>query len=304
MTSSLPQCSYVVTVRKGPALLAMTHAALLTLRHQHPSVAIRVHVDTPTKRVLDAEYPAIAKDVNELVVVETGLDDGPASSRFIKTQLRKNLVGDFIYLDIDTVVLRDLRGVCDHDRSVAAVEYDQYSGGRFPKEFLAKFERMGWPPPCDPYLNSGVMFWRDNDEARRLSEAWFQYWVESRDVMGNTDQPPLHQAIVSTGARVELLREDFNQTIRDCPQKLKVPIVLHFTTGAALNKSYVLMNYLTRHVAETGRLDVEVLERARRRNDPWVSAGPGIKGNFATGRYWAAFREGVGRVLRPRPAAR
>jgi hypothetical protein len=297
MPTDLPQCCYVLTARKGTEFLAMTHAALLTLRHHHPSVDVRLFIDTPTESVLDAEYPAIRNDVTEIIVVDTGLEEAPASSRFIKTKLREFVSGDFVYLDIDTVVLRDLSGICDHSRSVAAVEYDTYSGGNFPAEFLDKFRRLGWPAPRAPYLNSGVMYWKDDDEARKLSEAWYTCWAESREIVGNTDQPPLHQAIVSTGASVELLREDYNQTIRDDPRKLKIPIVLHYTTSAALNKKYVLINYLMQHLKEHGKLDVKMLERAARRNDPWVSAGPGIKGNWVTGRYWAAVRAGVNRVM-------
>ena len=184
----------------------------------------------------------------------------------------------------------------DHNSDIAAVEYDFYRGGNFPADFCEKFDRIGWEQPIFPYLNSGVLHWRDNERTRLLSELWHKYWIECRDVMGNTDQPPLNRAMRQSEVGVHLLAEDFNQTVRDCPQKLKVPHVVHYTTSAALNKPYVLINHLMRYLEEHGELDVATLERCRDRNDPWVSAGPGIKGNWHTGRYGAALSEAVRRV--------
>lgn len=95
---------------------------------------------------------------------------------------------------------------------------------------------------------------------------------------------------------VKVLPQDFNQKVRDAPQRMNQPAVLHYTTNSAVRCSYTLINHLMRHLEKHGELDVATLERCRDRNDPWVAAGPGIKGNWHTGRYGAALGEAVRRA--------
>jgi hypothetical protein len=293
----LPKCCYVVAARDQSDLLVMTHAAMLSLRHHHPGCIICLLTDTPTDVLIRERYPQLLESADEVRVIESGLENGPASSRFVKTKMRSEVAGDLLYLDIDTVVLRPLGALLEHECDLCGAEYDFSKGGNFDSVLLDKFNRVGWPAPKYPYLSSGVLFMRDNERGRRVGELWHEYWKATCETMGNTDQPSLHRATREAGASVHVVPEDYNQPIRDCPQKLKTPVVLHFTTNAALKKPYVLMNYLMRHLREHGKLDVKALERARERNDPWVSAGPGIKGNFHTGRYGAAARRAVERLL-------
>ncbi|MCC6907834.1 MAG: hypothetical protein IT430_07840 [Phycisphaerales bacterium] len=296
--AELPQCCYVVTARTGRDLLIMTHAALLTLRHHHAGARVVLLTDVPTQSSCRQLYPALMDAVDETIVIDSGLENGPASSRFVKTRMREAVRGDLIYFDIDTVVLRPVDALVDHDCALCGAEYDLSKGGRFDSVLLDKFRRAGWPAPVCPYLSSGVLFMRDDEQGRRVGARWHEYWRATREIMGDTDQPSLHRATVEAGASVHLVPEDYNQPVRDMPQKLKRPAVLHYTTRAALNKPYVLMHHLMRHLEEHGTLDVRALERARDRNDPWVSPGPGIKGNWYTGRYGAAAREAARRAVR------
>lgn len=279
-------------------MLVMAHVAMLTLRHVHPNAHVTLLVDIPTKQLIDQAYPALREDLNGFVAVDTGLDDAPASSRYLKTRMRNLLDGDLLFLDIDTLVLRKLEPLWEHDAVISAVHDDNTLGGNFDDRLTNGFRDLGWPAPKEPYLNSGVMFWRDNEQGRSLGEAWHRYWLDSREVMGDTDQPALHRAMAETGVTLKLLGQDYNQKVRDRPGNLGRPAILHYETRSALNSPHTLINHLMRQLAETGSIDETMLERARRRNDPWGSAGPGIKGNWHTGRYAAALLEGVRRLSR------
>ncbi len=279
-------------------MLVMTHVAILTLRLVHTDASISLLVDLPTEKLIDDAYPVLRDVVNNLVAVDSGIQDGAASSRYLKTKMRDLLDGDLLFLDIDTLVLRDLTPLWDHDSVISGVHDDNTLGGNFDSRLTEGFKTLGWPAPKEPYLNSGVMFWRDNPDGRRLGEAWYRFWLESRQVMGDTDQPALHRAMVETGVSLKLLPQDYNQKVRDTPRKLKRPAILHYETRSALHSKHTLINHLMRQVNENGAFDESLLERARQRNDPWGSAGPGIKGNWYTGRYGAAFLEGLKRLAR------
>ncbi len=294
---SSPRYCYIVTTRDDPQMLVMAHVAILTLKHVHADAQVSLMVDAPTERLIQSAYPALPDEVSDLVTVDSGIEDGPASSRHLKTRMRDILDGDLLFLDIDTLVLRDLSPLWEHDCAVCGVHDDNTLGGNFSDELLDGFKRLGWPAPIEPYLNSGVVFWRDNADGRRMGEAWHTFWQASRQVMGDTDQPAFHRAMMDTGVSVKVLPQDYNQKVRDRPGDLKTPAILHYETRSALHNRHTLINHLMRHLTEQGGLDVPMLERARRRNDPWGSAGPGIKGNWHTGRYAAALVEGLKRAV-------
>jgi len=293
---SSPRFCYIVTARSEPQMLVMAHVAILTLKEVHPDARISLLVDCPTQQLIDREYPALRNEVSDLVTVDSGIKDGAASSRYLKTRMRDTLDGDLLFLDIDTLVLRELNPLWEHDALICGVQDDNTFGGNFDDRLINGFKQLGWPAPKEPYLNSGVVFWRDNVEGRRLSESWHKYWMESRRVMGDTDQPAMHRAMMETGASLNLLSPDYNQKVRDRPGDLNQPAILHYETRSALYSKHTLINHLMRHLTEHGTLNKPLLERARLRNDPWGSAGPGIKGNWHTGRYGAAVLEGLKRV--------
>jgi nucleotide-diphospho-sugar transferase len=294
-----PRFCYVVATRDDPQMLVMTHVAILTLKLVHNQAQVTLLVDGPTRELIDDAYPVLRDEVDDLVAVDSGIQDAAASSRYLKTRMRDILDGDLLFLDIDTLVLRDLAPLWDHDAVTSGIHDDNTLGGRFSDELLDGFKQLGWPAPAEPYLNSGVMFWRDNADGRRLGEAWHRFWLASRKIMGDTDQPALHRAMTQTGVSLKLLPQDYNQKVRDTPGMLKHPAILHYETRSALHSRHTLINHLMRQMNENGRFDESLLERARRRNDPWGSAGPGIKGNWRTGRYEAALLECLKRLAGP-----
>ncbi len=286
--SNPPTFCYVATSRDNPQMLTMAHVASLTLKRVHHDARIILLADKPTERLIDEAYPALRKDISELAVVDSGIKDAAASSRYLKTKMRVLLDGDLLFLDIDTLILRELNPLWEHDATICGIHDDNNLGGVFERRLTEGFAALRWPAPVEPYLNSGVMFWRDNAQGRQLGEAWHRYWQESRSVMGDTDQPALHRAMVETGVELKLLGQDYNQKVRDKPGILRQPAILHYETRSALHSRHTLINHLMRQLADTGSISDQMLERARRRNDPWGSAGPGIKGNWHTGRYFAA----------------
>ncbi len=275
----------------------MAHASILSLRHQHPAARVRLVMDTETEALLTRAYPALREIGADLLSIAADAGDPPANSRWLKTQLRDIVRGDFIFLDIDTVVLRDISAVAAHEATLAGAMDDNSMDG-FDPGLCRRFEQLRWDPPRQPYLNSGVLFWRDTPEGRRLGQAWHQLWSESRQVMGDTDQPALHRAMVQTGVSVHVLDQTLNQKVRNGKKRLRNTAVLHYTTRSVLDNSYVLLHRMMRQLKERGSLDFGTLERARRRNDPWVEPVPGILGNINSGRYGAALRVGFRRLTR------
>lgn len=297
MASNLPCCHYVLATRDNRDLLVMAHVAILSLRHTHPDATTRLVVDEPTAELIAREYPAIEEAVGHMLVVDTDIEDAVKSSRFLKTSLRNRVEGDLLFLDIDTIVIRSLRALHEHASTLAGVEdrdaADLVAGSR--REL---YERVGWPGPRRPYLNSGVLFCRGDEQGQRLGEAWHTRWLEGLAVMGTSDQPALQQAMQDTGVSVEVLPEQYNFKFQGAGQRLGEPVIFHEWMRSALYNRHVLINHLMRHLETHGDLDTAAIDRARIRNDPWVAPGPGVKGNLQTGRYFAALKGAARKLFR------
>lgn len=93
-----------------------------SVRHYNPNVYITVVLDNKTRKVLDPEaYRNFSKLINEEIVVSfTDNSTNMEKSRWLKTKLRELVKGDFLFLDVDTIVCSDL---ADIDNSIYSVGF-------------------------------------------------------------------------------------------------------------------------------------------------------------------------------------
>jgi len=296
MTTSCDTAVYVLTSHNACDMGSMAAVAMLSLRRMHPRFRIVLLVDTTTN--LRLQNHPVLQIPDQLMCIDTGISDAPASSRHIKTSLARHFGESFIYLDIDTIVLRPLDALWNHTSAFAATP-DGFCRGTpaaFPGAFLEKFKELKWRTPEAPYFSSGVFFVRRAETTLQLFDCWHRLWRESREVMGDMDQPALHEAIRLTGLNCLQLDEKFNTFPIHNLKYVKDVHVFHFTSKGAMECDYFLIHHLTLHFNQTGELDEAALARAARRSDPWIGPGPGIMGNYRTGRYAAALRNGLIRL--------
>ena len=97
----------VVSGEKDP-YLSQAFVAVYSGRRYNPNAEILLVVDQDTNDVLEMSLPNIKKYLDKVIVVNTPSDMSKMHrSRFLKTTLRKNIDGDFLYIDTDTVVCEE-----------------------------------------------------------------------------------------------------------------------------------------------------------------------------------------------------
>jgi hypothetical protein len=83
----------------------MTYASVAFLRYAHPEAEIICLCDTASHRALEAARHPLLEAVDRAEPVETPNGTAGYRNRFVKTQMRQILDGDFVYFDADTVAV-------------------------------------------------------------------------------------------------------------------------------------------------------------------------------------------------------
>jgi hypothetical protein len=188
---------------------------------------------------------------------------GPRS-RFVKTQVRQFVEGDFIYLDADAIPLAAFDQVF-HDTSwlvSAAIDrsLSSPSGSGFPSFAVAAFDRLGWAQPTQFYLNCGVTCWKDTPITRRLGKAWHDNWriffEESNDY---ADQPAFNYSLVALGISPGIMHDKYNARVGLSADFARDAIIYHFYASDRATPGYAAIESLLAKFRSGVTLDVAVI---------------------------------------------
>ena len=197
---------YVMTGVEKPEYLNMLRISVASAKMRSPDVPVEIVTDNATgeyllsNRVFDSENVSVvcADTPENYSIVE--------KSRYLKTNLRQIVRGDFLFIDSDTIVCADLSGVCP-EASVSLVldEHvplsEQEDGGAM---IRAKAARVGISlDGCTRYFNSGVILSKDDDTARQFFRRWYEKWE-------NTRKPGMHQdqfSLNAVNAEMDVIEE-------------------------------------------------------------------------------------------------
>lgn len=187
----------VVSGKEG-VYLSQAMIAAYTCRHHNPDATILLVVDQDTATVIDEEWSNLKKYVSEVVVVDTPKGySNMLKSRFLKTTLRQNIEGDFLFIDTDTVIAESLASADDIKEDICAV-LDLHSLVSElpvkPYERTISFAGLKLSDLRNKYFNSGVMYVKDSLMSHRLFDLWHKYWEESLTNGTGVDQPALARA--------------------------------------------------------------------------------------------------------------
>ena len=118
---------YVLVSNKNDYYVEMLQLSLYSLRIFHPDDIVEVVMDEKTYSRLVKQKHRLLADVKPIVVEIPKEYSLMQRSRYLKTRLREIIVGDFLYLDTDTVVAGPL-GEVDHFSGVIAAVWDNHDG--------------------------------------------------------------------------------------------------------------------------------------------------------------------------------
>lgn len=225
--------------------LEQTFVSIYSLRKYNPDAFVEIVVDKVTEATFIGKRAKIKELVSSITAVDVPLEFSKRQrSRYLKTNLRNLVTGDFLYLDTDTIIQNSLDEIDDLNCNVAAVrEYNKIQSFTKNEGWMYSLAaKAGLETVLDnePYFNSGVMFVRDAPQACQLYSNWYECWGKTTEKGVDTDQTSLCWANKLSGSIIEFLDNSWNCLINFYGINYeKTAKVIHYTYELK-NSRYVL----------------------------------------------------------------
>lgn len=178
------QIVYVLIGSERTLFLEELWVSLYSLRHYHPEEKVTVLVDEPTE-IRIKERKQLYDMISELRVVDVPIEyNDRLRSRYIKTNLRNLIDGDYFYIDTDTVITERLDEIDN---------IDVKNIGMVPELHGTFKEHMTYNLICNDvkrifdadvsdsryWYNTGCMLVRDNEMTHEFFKRWNENWKYS-----------------------------------------------------------------------------------------------------------------------------
>ena len=253
-TGMLPECSsggndysysvcYVLTEKNGKQQYYNQLAiSIASLRYRAFTGRVYVVTDERTERQLTGEQRGeLEKYKAEIITVDVPEEFSAGErSRYIKTSLRTWIMGDFLYLDTDTIFADKLpEQVSKAELALALEQYDslrsrtaeEVAPERFSFRVRKEYLQCGYDDSKIRFFyNGGVIWSRDTEKSHKLFRKWHEAWLAGREKGVLLDQPSLNETNHFMGDVIELLDGIWNvQVTRPYSQKyIDRAIILHY----------------------------------------------------------------------------
>ena len=240
---------YVLTSNGRDEVSAMLIMSLYSLRLYYKEDIVVIVMDRDTFNSLNDAHSVILEMAKAKVVDIPEEYNTMQRSRYLKTNLRRIIKGDFLYVDSDTVICGPLQGldnlpydlgmIADQNNSVP-----QRDPGQLELNMQAGFDATG-----QPYYNGGVILVRDTTISHRFFELWFELWLQSVKRGVSKDQPALCEANKRLGHPIQELDGIWNfQLLNHYLHYLPQARIVHYWNIYEWKKIYVARTGKKQHV--------------------------------------------------------
>lgn len=257
---------YVLVSSEKDAYLEEALISIYSLRKFNPDATIEIIVDDETNKTLIGKRLEVLKYISNIVVINVDNSlSGLEKSRYIKTNVRDYIDGDYLYLDTDTVITGDLSDIDNFQYDIGSVPDKHVNIGRHPFreniDYGAKL--LGWQViEENNYYNGGVVFSRDNEFTRRFFARWHELWKEHRNLT-KSDQPSLAKTSEEFNYPIHELDGVWNCQVVDNGLKyLQEAKIIHYFASNLSGKQkspYLFFSKdVTDKVKESGKITPEI----------------------------------------------
>lgn len=203
---------YVLTTQGADTYADMAYLSMCTLRKNHKNAKIKCIVDEKSLKNIESEEHRIKSLVGEFIPVNVENKCKRYVNRYMKCRMRKIIDGKFLYLDADTLPVGELNSLFEIENSFAvASNHSRKIPKNFPSDERNVFVQNGWKIPQSVYINGGVMYWKDTNEAHNLAEKYIEKWMQCAGKEITTkDQPALNSALLEWEEDPTLLDNKYN----------------------------------------------------------------------------------------------
>ena len=192
---------YVLTSSEKDYFYEQCLISVVSLKKYHPDSEIVIFTDDNTAAGLKGFRSGIKKYAEIEVVACDAAYDQKVRSRLLKTSVRHLIKGDFLYIDLDTVIADSLEGIGDcmedmiENIGMVLDEHVETSRHYMYMNMKMNAEKMGYRVAYkDRHFNSGVMYVKDTPATYDFFKLWNVLYLECHKMGIDTDQTALNEA--------------------------------------------------------------------------------------------------------------
>jgi Nucleotide-diphospho-sugar transferase len=269
-------CVYVISSSREDYFAEMTAVSIKSLRLSNPNCKITIVIDSLSGNSIGLQF---AKNLSDHVIeISSRHSEQIYRSRDLKVRLREIVDGPFIYLDSDTLVVDKIGGLFFRGYDIAA-------GRDYPvnrrmispaKAIYGETATMGWSLGVLPYLNSGVFFMDDTEQAYKFSERLASNWQDFCNKLGKpNDQPAFNQAIFDRfhsdpSFKLHIFDHSFNAQVSMDPLLGRNAHIFHIFSGSFHSRQDTVLHVETHRLKGEGYIDETAIRRAIDNGHPWM----------------------------------
>lgn len=280
------QIVYVLTSEEEDLYLEEMWASIYSLKHFNKNTKIVVLTDDSTALRIDkrGELAAMVTEVKPISIP----NEYPTRerSRFIKTNIRNLVKGDFLFIDTDTIVCASLDEI--DSLPVKNIGMVPELHGPFSEHLTYQYtvddtrRIFGVDVSDSPYwFNSGCMLVRDNDFTHKFFADWQKNWKYSAfEKHNSSDQRALLKTDHDYGYAIECIPDVYNAQIAMSLKwfyEAKIIHFWHFRKSFTPNMDFspFLSHQIYRDIKAAGTINHEVADtilhcKSAFRNDSFV----------------------------------
>lgn len=215
-------------------------------------------------------------------IVTINLDDqlsGQYRSRLLKTNARNYVEGDFLFIDCDTIINKDLSPIDDINYEMAACldTHSKLSDNPYRELCIKQLNILGQDISKEEfYYNSGVILVRDTDNTHNFYTNWHRNYVTGRELGVTMDQPSFELTNLESNYFVKTLIDTWNCELKHGIRYLKDAYIVHYLTTNKSSENeiqFFLMNEdrTFKDLKEKSVVDKEITDIIE---DPFVGIAP------------------------------
>jgi hypothetical protein len=226
---------YALVSNESDIYLEQTLLSAYSARIHMPDVEIILIIDDLTEITIKGNRCKIMDYITSKIVIKIeGKYTNQQRSRILKTNMRKYVIGDFLFIDSDTIITSSLSEIDSFTYNIGAVR-NLHMSGSAPIEYIMSrsdknvIKKMEWPIENElVYFNSGVLYVKDNYLTRKFYDTWSEYWHKSKTKGVNVDQPALAMANILNDHIIQELPDAWNCQIYYGLRYLNQSKIIHY----------------------------------------------------------------------------
>jgi len=233
--------------------------------------SIPLVTDRQSQPTLERSAPRLLDLVDEVVAVDTSVEERRLRAFHLKTAFRRYVIGDVLYLDGDTLVIGRVGDVLELDADVAAATDFNHEAPWFPPQLRDSTSGLDgdthFPITSTPACSSCVIR-RPCASFPRSGAGAGSCW-SVRGMPG--DQEAFVSALYAMPVKWSRLPNAYNAIVVKRNYRFRESRVLHFF-GSVDEQRGTLLEHLLQHLQQTGSFDAKAYWRCLKEGHPWGPA--------------------------------